>query len=80
MSEYESVLSAAARLSVTERLRLIDDLAATVPDDQPPVLSDEWLCEIERRSAELDAAVVEAESWSEVRERLFRKAGLDRAD
>jgi putative addiction module component (TIGR02574 family) len=80
MPEYESVLSVASQLSVAERLRLIDDLASSVPDDQPPALSAEWLAEIERRSGDLDSGAVTPQPWSEVRERLFRKHGLGDAD
>jgi putative addiction module component (TIGR02574 family) len=80
MSEYESVLSAALQLSEEDRLRLIDELASSVPDDQPPTLSDEWLAEIERRSAEIDSGAVMPEPWPKVRQRLFRKHGLPDAD
>jgi putative addiction module component (TIGR02574 family) len=80
MSDYDSVLAAAVELPVDDRLRLIDELAASVPDDRPPALSPEWLAEIARRSDELDAGTVQAEPWPQVRERLRRKAGLDRAD
>ena len=66
MSEYESVLSAASQLPVADRLRLIDDLASSVPDDQPPALPPEWLDEIERRSAELDSGAVKPQPWPEV--------------
>ena len=75
MSEYESVLSAAVQLSVPERLRLIDDLASSVPDDQPPQLSDDWLNEIERRVADLDSGAVKPDSWEDVRQRLMRITG-----
>jgi len=77
MSEYESVFSAASQLPVGDRLRLIDDLASSVPDDQPPVLSQQWLEEIQRRSAEIDSAAVKTEPRPEVRERLFEKHGID---
>ena len=80
MPEYDSVFSAASQLSVHDRLRLIDDLAASVPDDQPPSMSKEWLVEIERRSAEIDSGAVRPEPWLDVRQRLFRKHGIDRAD
>lgn len=80
MTEYESVLSAANRLPVVDRLRFIDDLAAGAPDDQPPSLSDAWLAEIEERSAELDSGAVTPQSWKEVRGRLFKKAGIPSAD
>lgn len=83
MSDYDSILSAAAQLPIGDRLRLIDDLASSVPDDEPPTLSDEWLQEISRRSGELDAGKTQTEPWIDVRKRLFDKHGIpgvDRAD
>ena len=80
MAEYEAVLLAASQLSVADRLRLLDELAASVPDDQPPVLSEDWLAEIERRSGELDSGAVTPEPWSEIRRRLYRKHGIADAD
>lgn len=79
MSDYMSVKSAAAELSIADRLRLIDELAATVPDDQPPSLSQEWLAEIVRRSDEIPTGTVATEPWPEVRNRLRRHLGLDDA-
>ena len=75
MAEYESVLAAASQLPVADRIRLIDDLAASVPDDRPPALSEEWLAEIERRSAELDSGAVTPEPWSAIRQRLLGRHG-----
>ncbi len=80
MTQYESVLSAASQLSDDERLRLIDDLAASVPDDRPPSPSPEWLAEVERRSAEVDAGTVTLVPWESVRKELFGRVVLDRAD
>lgn len=80
MSEFDAILSAALQLPVADRLRLIDELAASVPDDHPPALSGEWLEEIGRRSAESDSGAVATEPWADVRERLFRKHGVDGAD
>lgn len=80
MSDYQTVFSAARKLPISERLRLIDELSSSVPDDAPPSLSDEWLEEIDRRSAEIDAGTVSTEAWSSARERLMRKAGVDGAD
>ena len=80
MTHYESILSAASQLSLDERLRLIDDLAALVPDDRPPSLSPEWIAEVERRSAEIDAGEASPVPWEMVRKELFDKVGLDRAD
>lgn len=80
MSDYESVLSAAAQLSVDDRLRLIDELASSVPDDQPPQLSDAWLQGINRRSDEIDSGAVITEDWEAIRARLFAKHGVDGAN
>ena len=80
MLDVDAILSAASQLSVADRLRLIDQLAASVPDDQPPSLSQEWLAEIERRSAEIDSGSVATESWDSVRGRLFGKHGVEGAN
>ena len=75
MPEYNSILTAATQLSLTDRLRLIDDLAATFPDDQPPTLSEDWLNEIELRSSEVDDGKIATQSWQDVKQRLNRKYG-----
>ena len=79
MLDYDTIISEASKLSVAERLRLIDELAASVPDDQPPTLSDEWLAEIDRRSKEIDAGAVTTEPWDSIRRRLFDKYGVEGA-
>jgi len=48
MSDYQTVFSAARWLPISERLRLIDELSSSVPDDAPPSLSDEWLARGDR--------------------------------
>lgn len=80
MPEFDAVLLAAAQLPVADRLRLIDELAASVPDDQPPALSAEWIEEIERRAAEIEAGTVRAIPWESVRADLFPRAGLEHED
>lgn len=78
MSDYASLLAAASQLTVEDRLRLIDDLSASIPDDQPWPLSPEWLEEIERRSREIDEGTAQLEDWESVRERLFRRVNGNR--
>ena len=80
MTNFEAVLSAANQLPVTDRLRLIDELAASIPDDAPPSLSKEWLVEIDRRSAQLDSGEVTPEPWTQVRKRLFTRLGIQGED
>lgn len=80
MPDFESIWSAASELPLPDRLRLIDELASTVPDDRPLLLSAEWLAEIERRSAPIDAGVIETESWATVRERLLNRVRPNDSD
>ncbi|HZZ29373.1 MAG TPA: addiction module protein [Pirellulales bacterium] len=80
MNDYDSILAAASSMPIADQLRLIDELAASVPDDQPPTLSKQWLAEIERRSAEIDSGTVTTQPWPEVRQQLFSQVGLKRAD
>ncbi len=76
MTEYQDILTHASQLPIDDRLRLIDDLASSVPDDHPPRLSPEWLAEISRRSDEIDAGTAKTESWAVIRERLFARHGV----
>lgn len=77
MPDFQSILSTASRLPVAERLELIDALWETVPEDALPPLSEEWIVEVQRRSAEFDAETVKTLSWEEVRREAFRRAGID---
>jgi putative addiction module component (TIGR02574 family) len=67
MPDYDSLLADAAQLPVDARIQLIDALWNTLPDDALPPLSDEWLAEINRRSAEYDAGLVQPIPWEQVR-------------
>ncbi len=77
MPDFDTVFTAASQLPVADQLRLIDELAARVPDDQPPSLSPAWEAEIARRTAEVDAGKVTTISWEKVRGELFRRAGIN---
>ena len=77
MTNYDSILSAASRLPVVDRLRLIDELASSVPDDQPPQFPDAWHREIGHRSNEIDTGAVVTEDWSAIRARLFENHGVE---
>jgi putative addiction module component (TIGR02574 family) len=80
MPDYSELLSAATQLPVDERMRFIDDLWETIPEQAEIELSPEWLAEIERRSAEIDAGAAELEDWESVRQRLFRRVNATRED
>ena len=78
MSDYASLLSDASQLPLGQRIQLIEALWDTVPDDALPPLSNEWLAEIDRRSAEYDAGLVQAVPWEQVRAEAGRRAGINR--
>jgi putative addiction module component (TIGR02574 family) len=78
MSEYESLLADATRLPIDLRVQLIEALWDTVPEDAAPALSDEWLAEIQKRSAEYDAGLVPGTPWEEIRSAALRRASDSR--
>lgn len=55
MNDFESVLIAAQQLPEPDRVRLVYALWDTVPPHSEAPFSDDWVVEIERRAAALDA-------------------------
>lgn len=80
MPTIESLLADASQLPVADRLQLIDAILDTLPFDSLPPLSDEWLVEIQRRSAEYDAGSTQAISWSQIRDEALRRIGVTTPD
>lgn len=77
MLDYQSVLIAANQLPVLEKVQLIEAIWDTVPQENVPPLSEEWLAEIRRRSDEYDAGNVETIPWETVRAEALRRVGID---
>ena len=73
MSDFDTLHSDASQLPLDVRIQLIDALWDTIPADAVPPLSDEWLAEIERRSADYDAGLVQAIPWEQVRADALRR-------
>ena len=80
MTTYETLLADATRLPVAERIQLIDAIWETLPFDSLPPLSDEWVAEIQRRSAEYDAGSAETVSWKQAKAEALRRVGMTVAD
>ena len=76
MLSYESLLADASRLPVVDRIQLIEALWETVPADSLPPLTDEWLEEIRRRSAEYESGSVQTVPWEQVRADALRRVGV----
>lgn len=77
MSTFHEVLHSACDLPAEERIQLMEALWDSVSPEDWHLPSQEWLTEIQRRSQELDEGTMTVASWSEVRKRARRKAGLD---
>lgn len=80
MPTYESLLADVIRLPVAVRLQLIDEIWDTLPDDSLPPLSDEWIAEIQKRSAEYDTGLAETVSWEQVKAEALRRVGISSPD
>ena len=76
MLNYESLLADASRLPVVDRIQLIEALWDTVPADSLPPLTDEWLEEIRRRSAEYESGSVQIVPWEQIRADALRRVGV----
>ena len=76
MPNYETLLADASGLPVVERIQLIEALWDTLPGESLPLLSDAWIAEIQRRSAEYDSGLVSAVPWEQIRTDALRRAGL----
>ena len=76
MPEYEKVLADASRLPLVHRVQLIEALWDTLPADSRPPLTEEWVAEMQRRSAEYDSGSVQAVPWEQIRADALRRAGM----
>jgi putative addiction module component (TIGR02574 family) len=68
----QDILQAALNLSDDEQLQLVAALVAAVDERGLRPFDDSWLDEIQRRSAEYDAGLVQPIPWSEVKDRAGR--------
>lgn len=76
MPTYENVLADAAQLQVADRIQLIDAIWDTLPPDSLPPLTDEWIAEIQRRSAEYDSGSAKTVPWEQVKAEALRRIGV----
>jgi putative addiction module component (TIGR02574 family) len=77
MATFDDVLRVDQQLAASDRVRLGQALWETVPPEEWPPPSQEWIDEAQRRSVDYDAGRLAAAPWPEVRARARRKAGLD---
>jgi putative addiction module component (TIGR02574 family) len=80
MPTYETLLADATQLPVADRIQLFDAIWDTLPVDAMPPLSDEWVAEIQRRSAEYDSGSVQTIPWEQVKAAALRRLGAAMPD
>jgi putative addiction module component (TIGR02574 family) len=73
MPKIETLLVAAARLSVPDPLRLIEAIWDSMPKSALPPLSDEWLAKVDRRSIGRRRGWAATVPWREVRADALRR-------
>ncbi|MCE5303011.1 MAG: addiction module protein [Planctomycetaceae bacterium] len=75
MLNYETLLADASHLPVADRVQLIEALWDTLPADSPQPLTEEWLAEIRRRSAEYDSGSLTTIPWEKIRADALQRVG-----
>jgi putative addiction module component (TIGR02574 family) len=66
--QAETVLDAILRLSVEDRLEIVEAVERSLPPNEHPFL-DEWRTEVRRRSEELRSGKAAGVAWEEVKRR-----------
>jgi putative addiction module component (TIGR02574 family) len=77
MATFADVFDAAQSLPVADRVRLMEAIWDRLSPDEWPPPSQEWMAEAQRRSNACDAGAMSVASWSDVRSRTRKNAGLD---
>ena len=75
MMDFDSVLKDATLLSTSERMRLINALWDSVPEDAELPLSAEWEAELERRVTAIEQGTAKTTSWDVVRATALGRIG-----
>jgi len=68
----EHLIKEAMSLPYSERVRLVDELIATLEPDKDEEVDAAWALEVERRADELSRGVVVAVDWEEVKRKAVR--------
>lgn len=77
MTTVQDILAAAQALPAPDRIHLLHELWNSLPPESWSAPNEDWLAEANRRSDAVDAGKMTTESWTEVRTRVRREAGLD---
>ncbi|QDU26841.1 Putative addiction module component [Anatilimnocola aggregata] len=73
MVDFNSVLASAQQLTEEERVRLIDALCETLPEEPGSELHPEWKEELERRVAAIEDGTATLIPWETVRDEALER-------
>ncbi len=65
----EDLVKLAVKLPASQRLRLVQEVLASLPPEEEKAIDQAWAAEVERRAAELDEGKVKPLPWSVVKAR-----------
>jgi putative addiction module component (TIGR02574 family) len=66
-SQIQAILDAALALPEAERAELVDRLLETLPPEHEGFSEEEFVAELERRSADFDRGTADGIPWSELK-------------
>ena len=66
-SQIQAILDAALALPEAERAELVDRLLETLPPEHEGFSEEEFVAELERRSADFDRGTADGILWSELK-------------
>jgi putative addiction module component (TIGR02574 family) len=67
-SSNQAIFEAALALPEAERALLVERLLESLPQEQEELTDDEWVAELERRSADFQRGTADAIPWSELKQ------------
>lgn len=73
MPDIASIMNEVNQWPMDDRIILLESIKETIPNYDAPPLSQEWIDEIDRRVADLDAGKAKTVSWEVVRERARKR-------
>jgi putative addiction module component (TIGR02574 family) len=80
MAVYDRVFAEVKKLSLDDKLKLLDELSLEIPEDAWPAISEECVEEFDRRVQEMRDGTVEIVPWETVLEEIDQKLGSHRAN
>ena len=70
----KEIVDAAIKLEESDRLKIVEEILASLEPDTDDDVDAAWAAEVERRSQEIKEGVVRLVSWTEVKSKARKRA------